>query len=135
MSGKQLVRKLLVHAVEHARAVASALIIAGYVGFFLLPLATRDNFFDENSLLVVNSVPDIWCGASLALVTVYIRQMQTVSEIISEITCCNSNKSTLNVSKVTQTPSIQEPRQETSATADPAECDSIRVPDPPQGSR
>lgn len=59
MSGKQLLRKLLVHAVEHARAVASALILAGYVGFFLLPLASRDNFFDENSLLVANSAPDV----------------------------------------------------------------------------
>ena len=72
MSGKQLVRKLLVHAVQHARAVASALIIAGYVGFFLLPLTTRDNFFDENSLLVTNSAAGIWYGDSSDLVTVHI---------------------------------------------------------------
>lgn len=74
MSGKQLVRKLLVHAVQHARSVASALIFAGYVGFFLLPLATRKNFFDENSLLVTNSVPGIWYGGLSDLVTVHIHK-------------------------------------------------------------
>lgn len=62
MSGKQVVRRLLVYAVQHSRVVAAVLIIAGYVGLFLLPLIYRNNFFDENSLLVANSVPDVWYG-------------------------------------------------------------------------
>jgi hypothetical protein len=80
MSGKQLVRKLLVKAVEHAQAVASTLIVAGYVGFFLLPLASRDNFFDENSLLVSNSLPDVAYGILLARVPVKILQQCTQSK-------------------------------------------------------
>lgn len=82
MSGKQLVRKLLGHAVQHARAVASALIIAGYVGFFLLPITTRDNFFDENSLLVSNSATGIWYGGSSDLVTVHIHTSRALDPSI-----------------------------------------------------
>jgi hypothetical protein len=60
MAGKEVVRNLLIVAVRKSHAVASAVILAGYLGLFLLPLASRKNVFDENSLLVHNTVPDIW---------------------------------------------------------------------------
>lgn len=59
MAGKDAFRIILLVAVERARPVAAALIIAGYVGALLLPLMAKDTFLDENALMVHNSVPSI----------------------------------------------------------------------------
>lgn len=59
MSGKDVFRKALLFAVDHAQPIASALILAGYIGALVLPFLNKGTFFDENALMVHNSIPGI----------------------------------------------------------------------------
>lgn len=62
MSGKDVFRKALLFAVDHAQPIASALILAGYIGALVLPFLNKGTFFDENALMVHNSIPGIGYG-------------------------------------------------------------------------
>lgn len=62
MAGKDVFRNALLFAVEHARPIAVALILAGYIGALVMPVLNKGTFFDENALMVHNSIPSIGCA-------------------------------------------------------------------------
>lgn len=62
MAGKDVFRKLLLLAVERAQPIAVVLITAGYVGAMLLPFMAKNTFFDENALMVHNTIPSLGYG-------------------------------------------------------------------------
>lgn len=61
MAGKDLIGQLLYKAVLHAKPICSLLVAAGMLGLLLLPLTERNNFFDENAMLVGSATPNIGC--------------------------------------------------------------------------
>ena len=64
MAGKDIIGQLLFQAVVHAKPICALLVAAGMLGLFVLPLAERKNFFDENAMLVGSATSNIGCAAS-----------------------------------------------------------------------
>lgn len=81
MAGKDVFRKVLLVVVERARPIAAVLIVAGYVGGFLLPLLAKGTFIDENALMIHKSVPSIGC-AVVAYVSVMPAKHQPLSSVL-----------------------------------------------------
>eukprot|EP00892_Ulva_mutabilis_P006819 jgi/Ulvmu1/4509/UM002_0235.1 len=83
MAGKDVFRNALLLAVQHARPIAAALIVAGYVGALVMPALNKATFFDENALMVHNSIPIIGTASSGASVNSVITRIESISADIS----------------------------------------------------
>ena len=62
MAGKDVLGLLLYKAVLHSKTIVALFVTAGLLALLVLPAAERNNFFDENALLVGTASQKIGCA-------------------------------------------------------------------------